>query len=208
MAESDNGKPVEVRFECPHCLTEIDDVEEHDTDWISCRHCGKKLNLASQLALERADHNYILAQELATPELTDRKRRQAEFSPEARDALFAYQRAYSGVQVALRADLPAAQQTWALEIMAGVASILQLHQMISGLEARYWIQRLVCQTIRQEYETLDARLSEPHPSLLTRILRHPFWYLRRRQLRRALIQREKSLEMLERELAFIDVPHL
>lgn len=208
MPENDKSKGVEFRFECPHCGAEIEDVEERKTDWISCRHCGEALNLASQLALDRADHNYLLAQELATPELTDRKRRQAEFSSEARDALFAYQRAYTGVQVALRAELPAAQQTWALQIMAGVASILQLHQMISGLEARYWIQRLVCQTVRQEYEELDARLSEPHPSLLTRILHHPRWRLRRRQLRRALIHREKSLKMLERELAFIDVPQI
>ncbi len=208
MLEKNSSEGADIRFECPHCGREIHGIDAHDTDWISCRSCGKALNLASQLAMERANYNYTFAQELATPELSDLHRRPNEFSPEAKDALYAYQRAYTGIQLALRAELPAAQQARAIEIMADIAGILQRHQMISGLEAKYWIQLMVCQTVREEYEDLEARLSKSHPTLLTRILHHPRWQLRRLQLRQALTRREERLKMLERELAFIDAPHI
>ncbi len=200
MAERDKSQ-----FECPRCGVEIKRApDDPNRTWVTCRQCGEVLNLASQRALLRAEMNFDFAQELTTPELLDVKNRPNELSPQSKDALRSYQRSYTGIQLALQAPLPADQRESAIEIMAETTRILQRHQMISALEARYWVQLMVCQTARREYEALEARLQKPRQTLLTRLFRHPHWRLRRSQLKRALARRNARLQELEQSLALVN----
>jgi hypothetical protein len=208
MVDRDAQTEQGLRFACPECEAEIANATDRDTDWISCTQCGAAVNLAAQFAINRADDNYRFAQALAAPELIDPHKRPNAFSPDAKDALRAYQKAYTGIQVALRADLPPAQQARALEIMSETAYILQRNQMISPLEAKYWTQVMVCQTALEEFEALEAKLHREAPGLLTRIFRHPHWRLRRFQLKRALARRQARLEELESNLAFVETHHI
>ena len=208
MTDSETSEGASIRFECPNCGSEIDRVAQRDTDWISCEQCGQPISLASQLAMARALDNYSFAQELATPELLNSRVRPGAFSPQAKDALRAYQKAFTGIQLALRSELPTTQQERATEIMAEIAFILQRNQMISVLEARYWTQLMVCHTARQEYRTIQNKLQQPRPGLLTRLFRFPHWRLRRLQLHRALERREERLKELEQNLAFVDALHV
>lgn len=208
MAERDAQTEQGVRFACPACEAEIADAAERDTDWVSCTQCGAAVNLAAQFALARADDNYRFAQALAAPELVDPNKRPNAFSPDAKDALRAYQRAYTGIQLALGADLPQEQQARAIEIMSETAYVLQRNQMISPLEAKYWTQLMVCKTALEEFEALDAKLHREAPGVLTRIFRHPHWRLRRFQLKRALARRQERLQELESNLAFVEAHHI
>jgi len=205
-AEMDNED--EIRFECPSCGTEIDPWADLDTAERPCPHCGKAIDLTSQQALARAVANYRFAQELTTAELFNSRKRLSQLSPQSKDALRTYQKSYNSARLALRNQLPAAQQKTAIEMMAEIARILPRHHMISALEAKYWTQLMVCQTARQEYEAIQASLRQPRPRLLTRLFRHPHWRLRRSQLKRALARREERLQEMERDLAFVDDLHV
>ncbi|MGC9522022.1 MAG: hypothetical protein ACP5HG_09095 [Anaerolineae bacterium] len=198
-------KRDEIQFECPRCGVEVaPPPDEPNRTWATCHRCGEVLNLASQRALFRAEANFDFAQELTTPELMDIRNRPNELSPQAKDALRSYQKSYTGIQLALQARLPAEQRETAIAMMVEIARILQRHQMISALEARYWAQLMVVQTARQEYQTLQAKLREPHPTLWTRLFRHPHWRLRRSQLKHALQRRNARLQELEQSMAFVN----
>jgi len=204
MARGEIDKEDEIRFECPSCGTEIDPWADPDAAQLPCPHCGEAIDLLAQQALARAVVNYHSAQELTTAELFNSKKRLSQLSPQSKDALRTYQKSYNSVRLALHNQLPAAQQRTAIEIMAEIARILPRHHMISALEARYWAQLMVCRMAQEEYEAIQARLHQPRPKLLTRLVRHPHWRLRRFQLKRALVRREKRLQELERDLAFVD----
>jgi len=198
----------EIQFACPHCGEALDPSDWPDANRIACPHCGETLSLASQRAMDRADAYYRFALSLTTRELRGGKRRPTHFSPRAKDALRAYQRAYTGVEVALQAQIPEEQKARAVEIMAETSQILQMYHMVSGLEARYWVQLMVCQTARDEYRAVCDKLDEANPGVLRRLLQHPYWRVRVFQLKRALARREARLAELERDLGFIDKPTL
>lgn len=208
MTDGEREPANDVRFVCPHCGADIERVDERDTDWISCETCGGPISLAAQFALTRALDNYVYAQELMTPELLNSRIRPSSYSPEAKDALRAAQKAYTGIQLALKAELPPEQLAQAIEIMAEMVYVLQRNHMISGLEAKYWTQVMVCHTARQEYQEIVVKLEQPRPGLLTRLFRFPHWRLRRYQLKRALVRREDRLQELEMNLAFVDNLHI
>lgn len=208
MQETQEEMP-DISFVCPYCGSDLEAApQDSNRTWYTCPHCAEVLSLASQRAYDRAVANYHFAQELVTPELVNENRRPNQFSPQSKDALRAYQKAYTGIQLALKAQLPAGQLMSAIEMMADTARILQAHEMISVLEARYWVQLMVCQTARQELEGIRERLKEPRPNLLTRLLRYPHWRLRLGQLRRALKRRHKRLHEMEQTLAFVDDLHV
>jgi predicted RNA-binding Zn-ribbon protein involved in translation (DUF1610 family) len=207
-AEVQDELETEIEFACPHCGEALDPSDWPDANRIACPHCGETLSLASQRAMDRADAYYRFALSLTTRELMSGKRRPTHFSPQAKDALRAYQRAYTGVEVALQAQIPEEQKARAVEIMAETSQILQMYHMVSGLEARYWVQLMVCQTARDEYRAVRDKLDASTPGLLARLLQHPYWRLRVFQLKRALARREARLADLERDLGFIDKPTL
>jgi predicted RNA-binding Zn-ribbon protein involved in translation (DUF1610 family) len=207
-AEVQDELEPEIQFACPHCGEALDPSDWPDANRIACPYCGETLSLASQRAMDRADAYYRFALSLTTRELMGGKRRPTHFSPQAKDALRAYQRAYTGVEVALQAQIPEEQKARAVEIMAETAQILQMYHMVSGLEARYWVQLMVCQTARDEYRAVRDKLDASTPGLLARLLQHPYWRLRVFQLKRALARREARLADLERDLGFIDKPTL
>lgn len=196
-----------LQFECPFCEKQVTPTQNGTSTKLDCPYCGKQIDIDAQEAVARARENYQWALEQTTPELLKPRKRPEQFSPQTKDALLTYQQAYTGLQVAFRAELPASQREEAIEMMAEMSHLLQLHHVISGLEAQYWTQLMVCQTAKQEHQAIEERLKQPRPGILTRIFRHPHWHLRHFQLKRALARRHLKLLEIEQDLAFVEPLH-
>ena len=186
---------------CPYCDMEImvaDDVWKH-----SCSHCGKILDVRSQLAYLRGLDAFKDGQEIFQ-KINPKKRRQ--FLAADREALDIFMQAYSSLQVAFKAELENNQRMLAVEMMCSMTQEFIRRLMVSALEAQYWNTIMVEQTAQGEYDTLKKKLTEQSSGLWSFIKRWR-WNARKNRLLQAFSEMDVKLKTLEQQIDFIDIPH-
>jgi len=186
---------------CPYCSLTLD-VPETVT-WHRCERCGRLVNASAQRAYWRAQCHYAFAQEA---ELTPLSPKRPYVQRNLKDAmgLEAFQQAHSALELAFQADLPEEARSEGIAVMAEITQILSKRQMLSPLEASYWVKVLIERNALQEQSEIDARLSPPARGNPLQRLR---WRLRRRQLRNGLLKLRHEISDLEETIAFVEVPH-
>jgi hypothetical protein len=187
-------------FRCPYC-----DFENEIPDsgfYITCSQCGHRLNLESQFAFLRSVDAFSEGQEILDG-ISPRKRRIPN-SPTDRQSLDLFIEAYTAMQVAFKAELAELQRSLGVEMMANIADEFMKRNMVSPLEANYWISLLVEQNSQDEYDRLKEKIIQ---------LRGPLAFLsrmrmrsRQKQLLNALAQLDGKLTALERQISFVDIP--
>ena len=190
----------QLSITCPYCDNETlvpSDLWKH-----SCRHCGKKLDVSSQLAYLRGLDAFIEAQGIFQ-KINPKKRRQ--FHAAEREALDIFMQAYSSFEVAFKGDLEENQRMLAVEMMTSMNHEFLKRMMVSPLEAQYWNTIMVEQTARNEYDNLKQKLQRPITGTFG-FIRRWRWNRRKKKLIQALTQMEAKLKALEQRIEFIDIP--
>lgn len=187
-------------FVCPFC-----DFENEVPDYgfyITCSHCGHRLDLESQFAFLRSVDAFSEGQDILNG-ISPRKRRIPN-SPVDRQSLDLFIEAYTAMQVAFKAELAELQRSLGVEMMANMADEFMKRNMVSPLEANYWVSLLVEQNSQSEYDRLKEKIDQ---------LRGPLAFLsrmriraRQKQLLNALAQLDGKLVALERQISFVDIP--
>ncbi len=186
---------------CPYCFSGLDAPEK--ATWHRCAACGSLVNLDAQRAYLRAQEYLERAQESDLTPLNP-KRPDPLRSPKDSEALEAFQQTHSALELAFQADLPEEARTNGIAVMAEVTQVLAKRQMLSTLEANYWVNLLIeANTLREQAE-LEARLATPASGGALRRLR---WRLRLGQLRKGLVRLDRRIAEIEETIAFVDVPH-
>jgi chitinase len=112
--------------------------------------------------------------------------------------------AYSSIQLAFRSELAEIQRSVGVEMMANMAAEFIRRSMISPMEQSYWATLLVLQNVQTEYDQLKLDLSAPGGALAW--IKRLRWRTRQNQLRAALVELERRLAAIERQIDFVEVP--
>jgi hypothetical protein len=189
-----------IELTCPYCDSDIlvpGDLWKH-----SCSHCGKILDVSSQLAYLRGLDAFKEGQELFQ-KINPKKRRQ--FLAADREALDIFMQAYSSLQVAFKAELEENQRMLAVEMMCSMTQEFMKRLMVSPMETQYWNTLMIEQTARVEYEGLKLKLEGQNSGIWAFIKRWR-WNARKNKLAQTFIQLEDKLKSIEQQIDFIDIP--
>lgn len=186
-------------FTCPYCDTELDLPE--DAWYFTCIRCQRRLDLKSQFAYLRGLDAFSEGQEIMIG-VSPRRRRPGD--PRASAAMELFREAYTSLQVAFTAELAPAQKVLGAEMMASMSAEFMKWNMISPLEMTYWKTLITELKAQEEYDAIKEKLSGPGSA--KQLLQRLHWRIRQKQLLKALADLDKRFIMLERQIAFIDVP--
>lgn len=195
----------ENRYLCPHCGKPFE-LSEPSLTWHSCPHCAGKVNSDVQDAYARARANYEAASNAKVTIVSAKYKSREQFTPREKDILRTYEQAYTGLQVAFRAELPERLHRSGIEMMAEMSSLFEMRRIISPLEAKYWRQLMTEQTAREELDELGEKLESKRLGLIQAV-RRLHWRLRHRQLKRALQKLDQEIQHLEELIVFVERPH-
>jgi hypothetical protein len=188
-------------FSCPFCQTEL---AIPDREWYyTCSHCGQRLNLESQYAYLRGLDAFAEGQEIM--DKISPKQRRIPMNPRDKQAMDLFLEAYTSLQIAFHAELSEVQRVIGVEMMASMAGEFMKRSMVSPLEMNYWATLLVIQNSQNEYDALKEKLTMADGSPLAAIKRMR-WRARQKRLRESLIELERKLTAIEKQIQFIDVP--
>ena len=191
----------EISLTCPSCETVLEISE--NVSYLSCRQCGKRINLKSQFAYLRGLDAYNEGQEIY--HALNPKKRRLIFDQRIQAAVDLFIQAYSSFQVAFQSDLEERQRSLGVKIMTNIAQEFMRREMISPLEVNYWNSLMIEQTAQDECDLLKTRLQ--NSTGLLGLLKGLRWRLRRKQLAKSLIKIDHKIHQLESAIAFVDVPH-
>ena len=184
-----------IRILCAYCETETADLADEETVR-TCAACGREFSVAAQEAYARGQAYYTAGLEIER----EAQARKKKASSEMTDMIRYYSRAYSGLRVALKDDLPGMYSADALMMLAEITRRFLKHEMVSPLESKYWTQRITYCTTEEEYEHLQQRLAARSGNFLQR----GHWRLRYGQLKRALPKLKEEIAKIEQEIAFVE----
>ncbi|NLD73697.1 MAG: hypothetical protein GX649_13405 [Chloroflexi bacterium] len=190
--------PTEIT--CPYCNVPGDAAD--GVTWHRCEACGRLLSAAAQRAYARGHAHY---EEALEGELTPLNPKRPGRVRERADAatIQAYQQAHSSLELAFQSDLPESQRSEGLLAMAEITQVLAKRDLLSPLEANYWVKVLVEHNTLAEQADLAAKLAEADAGPLRRWR----WQLRQRQLAKALTTLRREIADLEETIAFVEPPH-
>jgi hypothetical protein len=165
-------------FTCPYCDTEL---QLPDGVWYyTCTHCRNRLDLKSQFAYLRGLDAFSEGQEIMSKIST--RKRLMPFYPR----------------------LAEPQRSLGVEMMSSMANEFMKREMVSPFERSYWNTLMVEQTAQDEYDHLKVKLS--NTAGVFGGLKRIRWRARQKQLIQSLVELDKRLEKLEKQISFIDVP--
>jgi DNA-directed RNA polymerase subunit RPC12/RpoP len=189
-----------ISFICPHCETALEVPEE--AWYLVCTHCRNRLDLKAQFAFLRGLDAFSEGQDIVNL-LSPRKRRMED--PRMQQAMELFREAYSSLQVAfLFPSLALSQKKLGAEMMTSMANEFMKLSMISAYEMSYWKSLLVELNSQDEYDTIKEQLSNPESRIS--FLKRIHWQIRKKQLVKALVDLDRKMKMLERQIEFIDKP--
>lgn len=190
---------TELLLTCPNCEAEL--RLPPGAHQVTCDQCQARLHVEAQFAYARGLAAFEEGQEIMG-RVSPRRRRMFNH-PDDRQAMDLFKEAYSALQYAFEGYLQEDQRQLGVEMMASMGREFAARLMVSELEASYWSMLMVELTAQNEYDSLQEKLSRPaaHPLMRLR------WNLRRSQLRRKLAELGQKIDKLERQIAFIEIPH-
>jgi hypothetical protein len=191
---------AETDLTCPYCGAANSGAEA--VVWHRCEQCMRLFSAAAQRAYARGMEHWEEAQEGELTPLNPRHPRPRREAGD-RETLQAYQQAHSALELAFQSDLPEEQRHEGLLAMAEIGQVLARRDLLSPLEAHYWVKVLMEHNALRERAELDGRLAEPGGGALLRLR----WRLRRDQLRRALAKLAREVADLEETIGFVEPPH-
>jgi len=201
-AMDEDIKPADS-FHCPHCLRELDLPE--DAWYVTCDHCGARLDLKSQFAFLRGMDAFEEGQELMVRRGPRKRRNKTRENEIYREVVDLFVEAYTSLQVAFAAKLGAAQRQVGVEMMSSMSAEFFNLSMISPFELAYWSNVMTEQRAQLEYDRLQQQARGV--SGLWGQLKFLRWRLRLGQLRKKLPELSSKLDRLEQQIEFIDPPH-
>ena|GEM_PF-3557951 len=198
---------------CPLCETEL--IIPDEGEWMTCISCGGRLHVRAQQAFARAHVAFLSVEEVAS-ELRVREPRRPYRAKARPDSLpldpilvQAYQKAYSGMRIALRLPLPPEQQLSGAVMMAEITRRLAPRAMVSPLEAEYWTRLVVELAAQDELVSLEALFDAASDrSSVLPAMRRLGMRLRRRQLVATLVKLRAQTDGLAHAVGFLDPPQI
>ncbi len=188
-------------FTCPYC--QATHLIPENVWHYSCSQCGQGLNLESQFAFLRGLDAFAEGQEIMFS-ISPKRRKNTNYNAQDRLAMDLFLEAYSSIQLAFRSELAEIQRSVGVEMMANMAAEFIRRSMISPMEQSYWATLLVLQNVQTEYDQLKLDLSAPGGALAW--IKRLRWRTRQNQLRAALVELERRLAAIERQIDFVEVP--
>ncbi len=191
----------EEPFVCPYCDTQLD---LPDGAWyITCTQCRHRLDLKSQFAYLRVLDSFSEGQDIM--QVVNPRKQRALFQPRVTEAMHLFMSAYTSIQVAFQAELAEPQRALGVEMMSSMAQEFMKRNMVSALEMSYWNTLMIEQTAQYEYDRLKEKLSGRGGGLLE-VFKRWRWNARKKQLVQSLVDLDKKIRALEKQIDFIDVP--
>ena len=102
------------------------------------------------------------------------------------------------------AKLEEGQRSLGVEMMNSMAQEFMKRSMVSPIELNYWNTLMVEQTARNEFDRLSEKLNKPAGKFA--FLKRWRWTTRQNQLQNSLVQIDKKIKFLEKQIDFIDIP--
>ena len=203
-AQIENQPDPEVSpLVCPACSTEVFTEAEPWPE--TCPNCALRFDLEAQFAFSRGSDAFSAGQELIINIAPQRRERNMTTADEMEGVQY-YIQAYTALQRAFRGKIAENQRQLGIEMMAAMARVFLQHGMVSQLESAYWGNLLVELNALVERDSLDAKLAGPIEAGLTGTFKRWRWRSRRKQLVEALVEVDRKIRFLERNIAFIDPP--
>lgn len=197
-----NGEPELAPLVCVYCRLEM---EPEGEPWPEvCPNCQRPIDLRTQFAYCRGRDAFIAGQEILI-HITPRTRRRSLTTAEEMEGVQYYNQAYTALQTALQGELAESQRRMAIEIMAAIALIFQQHGTISPLEASYWRSLWAELNMQIESAQVQEKISHAAPGLWGMLIRWR-WHTRLTQLKNALVELDRTIPRLERNIAFVERP--
>jgi hypothetical protein len=185
---------------CPYCDFE-NEIPENGF-YITCSYCRHRLNLESQFAFLRSVDAFTEGQEIL--ETISPRLRRIPNNTIDKQALDLFIEAYTAMQVAFKVELADMQRSLGIEMMANMADEFMKRNMVSPLEANYWISLLIEQNSRNEHAQLMEKMGRPGGPLA--FIQRMRWRARQKQLAGAIAQLNRKIDALERQIVFVDIP--
>lgn len=206
---NDTGMRLDAEWEpelaplvCPKCSAEVD----HEPWPQACLHCQHPIDLNAQFAYCRGVDAFSYGQEILL-KIPNKKRRMSLTTEAELTGVEYYKQAYSSLQVAFEGELAESQRQLGIKMMAAISNVFRQHGIISQLEANYWAIILTELNSQLEYVTLLGKLKKTTLAGLSGLIRRWRWYLRMKQLKKALVQLEVKARFFEQNMAFVERQH-
>jgi hypothetical protein len=203
------GQPASAPLEpelaplmCVDCETEIEASGEPWPE--ACPKCGRAIDLETQFAYIRGRDAFIAGQDLLIV-LTPKMRRRNIVSETELEGLQYYSQAYSALQRAFQGRLAETQRHLAIEMMAAMVQVFQVHGSISPFESGYWTALMMELTMQLEVLQVREKIDQS-PKSLAGIAQRWRWEMRLKQLSQGLVQVNARIKNLERNIGFVERP--
>lgn len=201
QAELDAEEPA--LLVCALCGTEVITEQEPWPEY--CPRCQHPFDLAGQFAYMRARDAFNAGQELII-HISPGRRMVSMTSEDEMAGVQCYIQAYSAMQKAFTGELAESQRRLGIEMMAAMVRVFVQHGMVSSLESAYWSLLLVEMNTQIERDDLVMKINSSQLSGLRRWVMHWRWKSRRAQLEEALRELNRKIQLLERQIAFVEKP--
>ena len=117
-----------------------------------------------------------------------------------------YIQAYTALQRAFRGKIAESQRRLGIEMMAAMSRVFLQHGMVSQLESAFWGNLLLELNALIEINELNEKLAGSNDGGISGVVKRWRWRSRKKQLDEALIEVDKKIHLLERNIAFIEPP--
>jgi len=188
---------------CPACSTEVFTVAEPWPE--ACPNCEQRFDLEAQFAFSRGTDAFTAGQELIIHIAPERREKDMTTEPEMEGVQY-YIQAYTALQRAFRGKIAESQRQLGLEMMAAMSRVFLQHGMVSQLESAYWGNLLVELNTLEEVDTLGKKLAGDREGGVVGYIKRWRWRTRKNQLNKALIEVDRKITILEKNIAFVEPP--
>jgi hypothetical protein len=189
---------------CVHCGTEV--VTEVEPWPEACPNCQRPFDLDAQFAYSRGRDAFTAGQELII-HISPSRREKDMTTDDEMEGLHYYIQAYTALQRAFQGKIAEVQRRLGIEMMAAMARVFLQHGMVSQLEMAYWSNLLIELNTLLEWVTLKEKIETSKQRGLPGFFLRWRWRLRRNQLETALLELDRKIRLLERQIAFVDPPN-
>jgi hypothetical protein len=200
-AELDEEEPA--LLVCAQCGTEV--ITEREPWPEYCPRCQRPFDLAGQFAFMRARDAFTAGQELII-HISPGRRMVSMTSEDEMAGVQCYIQAYSALQKAFTGELAESQRRLGIEMMAAMVRVFVQHGMISPMESAYWSLLMVEMNSQIERDELETKINSSQSGGLREWVLQWRWKSRRTQLEDALRELNRKIQILERQIAFVEKP--
>jgi len=190
-------------LKCPYCETAL--LVSGEKRLFTCESCGEHLNLDSQFAYLRGKQAFLEGRNIFAD--FSPKRKPQRYDEAERQGLDLFIESYSALQLAFQAELSETQRQEGIEMMAGMANIFMQKGMVSPFEANYWTMLMVEVTAQGDLDQIKEKHAQARRGIRSVLLKAR-WNTRKKQLKKKLVEVEQKIQTLERNIAFVEKPHV